>query len=431
MKRASRTAALVFGDQAIVSGTQFVTTVVLVRGLGLELFGVFSLLWLSVVIGTGLQQALVGQPLMAIAPKLEGEERRRYLGSVTMLELLYTLGCVATIGGCYAGVISHWDASYLAGTLVPLVVAVAARQLHGFVRTGFFVRGQRIHALVNDVLAYPGQLALLGYVALTGNLSFRTALWSIALPSAVAALVGLAIQRSWNGNLEDGRVAARRHWLSGRWLAAMQGLQFFASNSFLVVAAALLGTASVGAIKAAQTVMGVLNLALLAMENVVPIHAARESVHNGMQAFRRYLTHIGVKGLTVCGTISATIAVFPGWLLRPLYADEVSLELIFALRGFCLLYLCSFVIAVLQIGFRTIERTGPVFFAYAINTVIAVSLAGPVVSNFGFMGAVLGMVAQQVLMAGLLLGLFTRLSLRASVAGETCEAEGGGLRRVA
>jgi Na+-driven multidrug efflux pump len=77
--------------------------------------------------------------------------------------------------------------------------------------------------------------------------------------------------------------------------------------------------------------------------------------------------------------------------------------MVLGLRAMAALYIASFTITVLQIGFRTLENTRVVFGAYIVNTVVAVLAAHPIVERFGYEGAVWGMAAQQGLMAALLL----------------------------
>ena len=414
--RSTRTAATVLVDQAVVSGVNFLTTVLLVRELGLSGFGVFSLVWLFVLLAVGLEQALVAQPLLTIGPKTEGPARAPYLGAVLVLQGIYTLLCGVAVVVAYGFVLTHWDGEVLAGTFLPVVLVVLAKQAHAFVRSSFFVRGARRAALANDMLAYLGQLAGLGVLWTTGHLDLVHALWVIAAGSSLATLVALTRHREWRTTGPALAEAAKRHWHFSRWLAAMQAAQFFASNSFLVAAGALLGAGAVGAIKAAHSVVGVLHLVFLAMENVAPISAARHYVAEGMAGLVRYIGRLGAVGLGATLIISATLVLFPLVVLQPLYEEAVSHEIVLALRALSLLYVFAFAISVLQIAFRTMEHTRPVFLAYMVNTAVAVLVAEPVVEHFGFLGAVLGMAGQQALMALLLLVTFLVIVARRTAA---------------
>ena len=395
-------AALALADQALVSGTNFLTTVLLVRELGLDTFGVFSLIWLLVVLAVGLEQALVSQPLLTIAPKTADGSRAPYLGAVLVLQGAYTLLSALAAGAVYAAVLARRDDPVLAGTFLPVVGAVVAKQAHAFVRALHFAHGERRAALGNDLVAYADQLVLLGLLAAAGKLGLAAALGTVGACSGLAALLGLARHRHRRTTRAALADAARRHWRTARWLAAMQIAQLFASNSFLLAAGALLGVGAVGVIKAAHSVVGVLNLLFLAVENVVPVSAARLFFAQGRDAALRYLAWIGSRGAAVTAAVAGALVLFPRAVLEPLYGAPASDELVLALRALAALTACGFAISVLQIAFRTLERTRPVFLAYGVNTGVAVLAAPPVVERFGFAGAVVGMAAQQALMAGLL-----------------------------
>jgi O-antigen/teichoic acid export membrane protein len=398
----------VLGDQALVSGVQFLTTVMLVRELGLETFGVYSLLWLGVMLAVGMQRALIAQPAMAIAPRLEPDERRAYLSAATTLQLLFSVGSVALTGLIYGLVLAAGTTEVLRGTWLPLVASVCARQLHGHVRAGFFLRGRRIEALWNDALAYGGQALVLGLLMFLGRLDVASALWAVAGAGGLASALGLARQGPWCRDRAQLQAAAGRHWGSGRWLAALQGLRFVSSNAFLVAGGVLLGVGAVGAFKAAQSVIGVLHVGLLALENVVPIRAAHELAKGGRSALLAYLGRLGLRAGTLLGGGAALLAWRPQPLLNLIYGQQPSPELLLALRGLCLLYLFALTIALLQIAFRSLENTRPIFVASVLNLLLTLAAAEPVVARFGFTGMVVGIVAQQALVAALLVLLLVR-----------------------
>ena len=58
-------------DQAVVSGTNFLTNVMLIRFMGLREFGVFALAWMSILFVNSLQNALIVAPMMSISAQQE------------------------------------------------------------------------------------------------------------------------------------------------------------------------------------------------------------------------------------------------------------------------------------------------------------------------------------------------------------------------
>jgi len=62
-------------DQGIVSGTSFLTNLMLARFMGLHEFGIFVLAWMSVLFVNSLQTSLIIAPMMSIGPKQEEKDR--------------------------------------------------------------------------------------------------------------------------------------------------------------------------------------------------------------------------------------------------------------------------------------------------------------------------------------------------------------------
>jgi len=84
-------------DQALVSGTNFLTNVIVARSLGISQFGIFALAWTAMLFFYSLQMALISAPMMSLGPKTPPADRRLYWGSVIMQELLFALACAGLI----------------------------------------------------------------------------------------------------------------------------------------------------------------------------------------------------------------------------------------------------------------------------------------------------------------------------------------------
>ena len=400
-------------DQALVSAVNFATTIALVRWIGLRSFGVFSLIWMAVLFAIGVQQACISQPLLTISGKHAKSERQTYYGAVLWLQLAFTaLLFVVSWASCLA-VSTIVRKEELVAVALPVAVLIAAKQAHGFVRSVYFAREKRAGVLTNDAIAYLGQIALLFYVWKSGRLDLGTTLWSIALPSLLAVGIGVAGYGTFRTTKADLKRVATRHWIFSRWLVAKAVLQWFSSNYFLIAAGAVLGTTALGAVKAAQTMLGVLHVFFLAMENIVPVQAARIHLEKGTSALANYMERLAWSGTVLTLAISMIVMAWPEMLLRLVYGHS-SADLVLALRALAVLYVFVFEVAVLQLLFRTLEHTRPIFVSFAVTALISLVVAYPVVNAFGLTGVVGGMIGQQVLMTIFLFIGLTRLLERAS-----------------
>jgi O-antigen/teichoic acid export membrane protein len=136
-------------DQAIVSGTNFLTGVLVARYLGVEEFGRFTLLWMAVLFVNSIQDALISSPMMSIGPKQSAAETSAYYGAVVAQQAVFSFAALLLV---FAGatlifaVFSEWQMGDMA---VPLVVTMFVCQFQGFFRRYFFSHGRVAIAFTN------------------------------------------------------------------------------------------------------------------------------------------------------------------------------------------------------------------------------------------------------------------------------------------
>ncbi len=82
-------------DQALVSGANFATNVILARALGIREYGVFALSWMAVLFVASLQWAFIVSPMMSVGPKQEKHDRPFYYGAVLIQEIAFAALSVA------------------------------------------------------------------------------------------------------------------------------------------------------------------------------------------------------------------------------------------------------------------------------------------------------------------------------------------------
>ena len=78
-------------DQAMVSGVNFLVSVALVRILGIELFGIYSLLWLAILFIQSIQFAVIISPMMSIGPKYLDAEKDSYYSAVLTHQIIFSI----------------------------------------------------------------------------------------------------------------------------------------------------------------------------------------------------------------------------------------------------------------------------------------------------------------------------------------------------
>jgi O-antigen/teichoic acid export membrane protein len=398
-------------DQSMVSGANFVTTIVLARYLGIEEFGLYALVWMAVLFVNSLQHAMVNMPMMSIGPKQADADLPEYYGAVFVQQAAYAalsftllwLGAMA----CDA-LFPAWG---ITGLALPLAFAGAAFQMQDFLRRYFFARGRSKAAMATDAVSYLGQIFLLLVLILFVELRSAGVLWVIGVTSAVAgALALLAIEGpAWNAAVFWAVLA--RHWRFSRWLTASALMRWMSGNFFIIAAAAVLGAPAAGMLKAAQNIVGGLHVLFFGLENVIPVRAAEIHGEQRPERFIAYILKSGLGLAVATFAVCAVLAILSEPILRLAYG-EMYADAAWVLRWLCVAYVVTSLSLTLRYGLQALERTSYLFASNAVATAATLIAVFPLVKFFGVVGAPIGMAIVQSLMFLFLIWAFDRESRR-------------------
>jgi O-antigen/teichoic acid export membrane protein len=378
-------------DQAMVSGVNFLTGIILVRFLGLEEFGRFTLTWLIILFFNSIQFSAVISPMMSIGPKQAEKELQQYYGAVFSQQLLWSGLCVISIFSCTWGsqFFVDWQIHKLA---VPLGATLLAVQSQDFLRRYFFVRERAALAFANDSISYLGRLLLLVVFFKFRILDINEVLWLIACSSGLATVIGyfkterLIYHRTYVYKM------LKKHWHFSKWLIVSALLQWTSGNFFLVAAGSILGVFAVGAIKAAQNIIGITHILFQAMENFVPSKAANAFTKEGAPGLLKYLRGISWYGGLFIAAIAFFAAIFSDFWFKCVYGNEF-LNYSYLLKWFSLIYFAGFFVIPLSAGLRAIEKTKSLFSSFFLMSLVSVLLAYPLVTYFGLNGVMVGILS--------------------------------------
>lgn len=390
-------------DQGIVSGANFVTTILLARYLGLEEFGVFTAAWMVMQFCNVLQTGLIIQPMMSIGPKQPAEEEPGYYGSVLVQQLLLSAICMLVLFlGLWGSqwVYPAWGLHTLA---LPLAFSTAAFQLQDFFRRYYFTIGKPEEALLNDSVSYIGQVLVFACLLLVVAGTSATGLWVIGVTSILASLLGWMRVAPLTFHKRQIQTAFQQHWRSGLWLTVTQVVQWFGSlQGILVTIAFMLGTRDLGGIRAVINIItGPVNIFLQGLQNILPSAASRALKNQGEPGLRQFLLRSGVVVLLALTFVVALVAMFRNELMQLFYgADFLSYANLIPWQG-C--YIMAVGINLPWIIFyRTIEKTKILAVSSALAAALSLLAAWLLVKQVAlpaiFISVILGQMVMLVLM---------------------------------
>lgn len=378
-------------DQALISGTNFVTTILVARGLGDERqFGYFSNVYSGLLFANLLQTALITQPHNVLGTSRFGDDRAgyvRYTTTTAYAQLL--LAVIAAAAALLFVPVAHKLEWHTERLLLALVPSIAAWQLQEFVRRVLYSESRTGGAFINDLISYGGQTVGIGILWWLGRLTAVNAMYVLAVTSAAAAAVGAVQLRHSLGGRFDLH-AWIENWNFGKWLVGSELLTWLSSvQMYMYIAAAVVGAAASGELKAAQTLFGPARVIAFFLATVLPIQFAQALGAGGIRAMDRQLKSITMKLLPVMAAYCLLVAVFAGPLLA-LFGKGFA-----ASRGVLELYsavaFLTYVQMVAAAALTAKRETRFIFVGSVWGAVIAVAFGAMLIKLLGVYGALAGM----------------------------------------
>lgn len=323
----ARQGALTLADQAVTSGTNFLTTVILGRACLQHELGLYAMGFSLVVVLMGVSRALIWMPYTTRSPHMAGPRLTRYTGSVTVHMAVFCL--LTGLGLAVAAAVTGLSAGggQLSGLLAVLAVAAALMLFREYIRRVYLARMQISRALLLDIAMAALQLGGLGLLALGGLLSAQAAYWTIALACAsVAAAWLLVTRRQLHLRIRPTWTDWRRNWKLARWMFAAALIAVAATGVYPWILALFHGAASVGVMAAAQSVVFLANPFLLGVSGFYGPFAAHTYARNGAERLGRAVRWGTLGLMSVMGLFCTFVSVWGGQLVQLLYGPQYAGE---------------------------------------------------------------------------------------------------------
>ncbi len=390
-----------FVEQGVVSGGNFLVGILMARKMGMENYGTFMILWMLLQYFVNLHQAFIVSPLQTFFGKYEeGSGRNEYLRKVAILHIMSMFLCGGLLFILSIGLKDIFGLPTLGTSLYfGLSLLTMVYLSYDFLRKLSYITGDLNRISFISTLVYVLQIAVL-FFGTDGSVS----LWDMVYLAVGAFSIGsigmlFLVSRGsfWKKNDVNGLwEEAMRHFVFARWLMATSVVQWMTGNVFFLASGAVLGNASVGLLKMAQNIMGILHVLFLTLENYIPSRASLQLHQKGMERLKKYLMEISWKSGVIVLATGSLLFAFAAPLMYWVYGvTEEGQSTV--LQCFAVHYFIVFLAIPLRIAIRTIEKNSGIFLANIVGAVMASSLAWPLVRFWGLWGAMTGLMAVQLL----------------------------------
>lgn len=373
-------------DQALVSGTSFVTSVILGRCAGREDLGFYYLALSVVLFVRGLQEQLVSAPYMIYCGRQATADQPRYAASALLHQCLLSL--VAVCGLAIAAALGLGPAG-MRQSLLLLLCAAPLLWMREFVRQMSFAHLDVRAAIVTDLTITLTQLGALGWLALQGQLTVLATLAVMGICCGLASISWLASGRqkftlNWSAAWNDWC----RNWTFSRWALASHVLACSSPYVLPWVVAATHGERETGTLGACATLVGLSNMFLIGLANYLSPKAARAYAEHGLAELKRVLWQTATMFVVGLGTMSL-FAFLAGHHVAALVYGPEFIETRWIIGILSLSVLANSLGVTAGNGLWAMERPSASFFADLCSLIVVVIATATLVPMFGPVGAAL------------------------------------------
>ncbi len=152
-------------DQALLSGLNFLISIVLIKTVSKPEYGYYSIFFSIILFMGSIQNAVINTPLAVLLITKKGDEKRKYVGSLFFGQylLLFPLAFIGIIGGIITFYFNLLESS-LSAIIVAISLASIGILCREFLRAYFFANETPNTVLIIDVL-YVILIIILGFLA--------------------------------------------------------------------------------------------------------------------------------------------------------------------------------------------------------------------------------------------------------------------------
>ena len=391
----------VFFNQIIVSGSNFLITILVLRFLGVKTFGIFSILWLLLLFFNSIQLAYIISPLLTNAPKQNSDNVKFFYGNALIQQFFFT-SLVFILSFLYLEFFGDYIRGYnLQQFSISFALTLFFSQFYQFLRRVCFSKKLFAKATISDFLVNSIIIFLLFYFSFINTLSLNKIFWIFFISYFLGSIFNFSLILSFSFNIKKFPVFFKENWIISKWLLFTSILQWFSGNLWIINTGIILGPYILGIVRACQTILNVANIIFQSFENIIPANTSKKFISGGKKYMNNFLNLIAKKGFLFTVCISALIILLAKPVLYMFYGNEIAnYSNILALMSF--LIPLHFLQYPISSGLRTLGKTKPLFFAYLLTSIFAILVSVYIINNYKIYGLIFGLYLSQIIITSYL-----------------------------
>ncbi len=381
----------VMADQAVVSGTTFVTQFLIARQLGITDYGYFSVMVLGQLFLLSLQQSAISGVFQVMFHQTKEVKRQKYVNGILSIQYLFLLLVVFGSMLYYHFVENTGLSKYALVVGLNIVLFL----LEDFYRRYFITIDAAPKAFLIDAINNFGQLFFLLIFAFTNRLTLENTLWICALSFVPAIVMSLFWAKPKMFNWAHIQYTFVLHYAQAKWMLLSALMQWLSGNFFIVAAGWWLGAAALGALRIGQYLFGFINVFMQAVESYA-LPKVSETTSDIADTFL-YLKKLVLKLFKTAIPIIILIVIFAKPLLQFLKI-ETTAEHFYVIIGLAVTQMVIVFGYPVRIAIRVLKLNRNYFISYVMATVFSLLTAYVIIHQWQVKGVVFGIFCSQIIL---------------------------------
>jgi O-antigen/teichoic acid export membrane protein len=414
-------------DQGLISGSNFLVSLLLARWLAQDQYGAFSVAFSVFLLLSYVYQSFLAEPQAVFSGSTYSKSLRGYLKTLLGIHLILTLFGVVLLGGAAAIAFAMGKDGGLPGALAGVAIASPCILFFWLMRRSFYMNLAPARATVG---------ALIYFVVVTGGLfvAYKRALmspFSAYLLMALGALgTGFFLLSQINKVLLPDTEAPptraqawHKHWEYGRWALAVSVVTWIPYYMYYPLVSMFGGMAQAGQLRALMNLSLPMEQSYTALSILFLPYAARICRQQGLSASGPLVRRITM--LFVGGAVAywAILIPFKAQVFHLLYGGkymEVAHFIPYVALG-TTLWSAAFGPAILL---RAIESPDSIFWARLAASILSLLVGVPATKWFGLWGVVASLIVANIAAFLISMYILHRKSTTAPILNPVLQGEG-------
>jgi len=303
-------------DQAILSALNFLISVVLIKIVSKPEYGYYSIFFSIILFMASIQTAVINTPLAILLITKNGEEKKRYVGSLFYGQNLFLipLAIVGIIGGIIAWYFNILEPS-LSAIIAAISIAFIGILCREYLRAFFFADDTPKTVLITDVL-YVILVIILGSLAyIFSQLNVALLFFLMGLSSFLVGI--LFIKRNkWNYSRDDIKSSYSENWKYGKWALIGVTVTHIQTYSYLYLLGIIVSSAAVADVSAARLLLMPLILVQEGWSKVILPHGSKLREGNRLPRLLKEQIAISIIFVLIVMSLVFVLVFFKSTLLK-------------------------------------------------------------------------------------------------------------------